>query len=213
MSFIRKIKKGDKIYLAEVENQWVNGRCVQKHLRYIGRQADGETILASSLSNVQIDSVKLFGPLLVMDFLAKEIQLDELLGEYGPEILSMVYAHCLDYKSVNQMERWFPRTDLALLLSIEKVTERRLLEALDFLEQQDATHFQQRLFQQVQSVYRFPVSAVIYDVTNTYLYGKKCPLGKPGHDKEGVLGRPLIQIGLAVTKDHGIPIEIGRAHV
>jgi transposase len=206
MSFIRKIKKGNKIYLAEVENQWVEGRCVQKHLRYIGRQTDGETILASSLSHVQIDSVKLFGPLLVLDFLAKEIQLEELLGEYGPEILSLVYAHCLDYKSVNQMERWFSRTDLALLLSIEKVTERRLLAALDFLEQQEATLFQQRLFQQVQSVYRFPVSAVIYDVTNTYLYGRKCALSKPGHDKEGVLGRPLIQIGLAVTKDQGIPM-------
>jgi len=206
MSFIRKIKKGDKIYLAEVENQWVQGRCVQKHIRYVGRQADGQTILASSLSHVQVDSVKLFGPLLALDYLAKQIRLEELLGVYGPEILSLVYAHCLDYKSVNQMERWFSRTDLALLLSIEKVTERRLLDALDFLEQQDATDFQQRLFQQVQSVYRFPVSAVLYDVTNTYLYGRSCPMGKQGHDKEGVLGRPLIQIGLAVTKDDGIPI-------
>jgi transposase len=206
MSFIRKIKKSGKVYLAEVENRWVDGRCVQKHLRYIGREADGKTVLASSLSHVQIDSVKLFGPLLVLDFLAKDIHLDRLLGTYAPEILSMVYAHCLDYKSVNQMERWFSRTDLALLLSIEKVTERKLLEALDFLEQQDATHFQQKLFRQVQSVYRFPVSAVIYDVTNTYFYGRQCPLGKWGHDKEGVDGRPLIQIGLAVTKDQGIPI-------
>jgi hypothetical protein len=47
---------------------------------------------------------------------------------------------------------------------------------------------------------------VIYDVTNTHLYGKKCPLGKLGHDKEGVPGRPLIQIGLGVTQDEGIPI-------
>ena len=206
MSFVRKIKKKGKIYLAEVENQWIDGRCVQKHLRYIGREADGETILASSLSDVKVDSVKLYGPLLVLDYLAKEIALHRQLGEYGPEILSMVYAHCLDYKSINQMERWFSRTDLAMLLPIERVTERRLLEALDSLEQQGDPELQQRLFQQVQLVYRFPVSGVIYDVTNTYLYGRQCPLGKWGHDKEGIKGRPLIQIGLAVTKDHGIPI-------
>src|SRR3990170_8269376 len=93
ISFVRKIKKKGKIYLAEVENQWIDGRCVQKHLRYIGREADGETILASSLSDVQVDSVKLYGPLLVLDYLAKEIALHRQLGEYGPEILSMVYAH------------------------------------------------------------------------------------------------------------------------
>ena len=43
-------------------------------------------------------------------------------------------------------------------------------------------------------------------MTNTYLYGKRCPFGKAGHDKEGVKGRPLIQIGLGVTKNEGIPI-------
>jgi transposase len=43
-------------------------------------------------------------------------------------------------------------------------------------------------------------------VTNTYFYGKKCPLAKLGKDKEGVKGRPLIQIGLGVTKQKGVPV-------
>ena len=36
MSFIRAIKKGDKTYYQEVENKWINGKTVQKHIRYIG---------------------------------------------------------------------------------------------------------------------------------------------------------------------------------
>ncbi len=40
MSFIRKIKRAGRVYLAEVENQWVNGKCVQRHIRYVGREAD-----------------------------------------------------------------------------------------------------------------------------------------------------------------------------
>jgi hypothetical protein len=33
MSFIRKIKKGDKTYLAEVENRRVEGKVVQRFIR------------------------------------------------------------------------------------------------------------------------------------------------------------------------------------
>ncbi len=207
MSFVRKIRKNGKIYLAEVENQWINGRCVQKHIRYIGKEVDGQTILNSSLSNVEVDEVKLYGPLLVLDAIAKTIKLAEFLGEYGKEILSMVYAHCLDYKSINQMERWFERTDLAMLLPLEDVTERKLLDALDSLESMDLPQLQWRIFQKTVKTYQITVSSIIYDVTNTYLYGKHCSLAKLGHDKEGVKGRPLVQVGLAVTKNYGIPIS------
>ena len=206
MSFIRKIKRGGKVYLAEVENKWIDGKCVQKHLRYVGKEADEQTRLSTSLSDVAVDSVKLYGPLLVLNCLAQEIGLAHLLGEYGDELLSLVYAHCLDYKSLNQMPQWFKRTDLNLLLDLDDLTEKRLLNALDALEGHDAEQLQQAIFAAVQQRYHFPVSGVIYDVTNTYLYGKKCPFAKYGHDKEGVKGRPLIQIGLGVTEEHGIPL-------
>lgn len=206
MSFIRKIRKNSKVYLAEVENQWIDGRCVQKHIRYIGKEADGKTILSASLSNVLVDDIKVYGPLLVLDHIAKQIGLPEFLGEYWREILSLVYAHCLDYKSLNRMEKWFKRTDLAMILSLEELTERRLQEALDWLENADALRLQQRIFKRVVDVHQISVSGIIYDVTNTYLYGKRCCMGKLGHDKGGVKGRPLIQVGLAVTKDEGIPL-------
>jgi transposase len=206
MSFIRKHRVGDKIYLAEVENRWVDGKVVQRHIRYVGKEADGKTILSTSMSDVQVDQVKLYGPLLVLNHLAQEIGLLDHLGKYGPEILSMVYAHCLDYESINQMPSWFARTDLNLLLNLEKVTEERLLNALDILQRQDPEVLQRNIFNSVRDKYKIKDAGIIYDVTNTYLYGKKCTLGKEGHDKEGVRGRPIIQIGLAVTKEAGIPV-------
>src|SRR6266849_1073995 len=135
MSFIRRIKKGDKTYLAEVENSWVNGKCVQRHIRYVGKEADGKTILSSSISDVEIDQVKLYGSLLVLHHLASQINLADHLGPLAGEILSLVYAHCLDYKSVNQMPGWFERTDLNMMLLLENLTEDRLLKALDSLEE------------------------------------------------------------------------------
>ena len=127
MSFIRRIKRKDSIYLAEVENRWINGKCVQKHIRYVGKEADDKTVLSTALADLEVEQVKAYGPLLVLDPLAQAIGLQEQLGEYGAEILSMVYAHGLDYKSINPMEQWFERTDLKLLLGIEGVTERHLL--------------------------------------------------------------------------------------
>ena len=50
VGFVRKIKKGDKVYLAEVENRWVDGKCVQKHIRYVGKEASGKTVLSASIS-------------------------------------------------------------------------------------------------------------------------------------------------------------------
>ena len=70
MSFIRKIKKGDKTYLAEVENRRVEGKVVQRFIRYVGKQADGRTVLSTSLSDVEVAEVKLYGPLLVLHYLA-----------------------------------------------------------------------------------------------------------------------------------------------
>jgi transposase len=160
------------------------------------------------MSDVQIDQVKLYGPILVLNHLSQEIGLVDHLGKYGPEILSMVYAHCLDYESINQMSAWFERTDLNVLLNLEGVTEERLLKALDALQSQDPEQLQKTIFESVGKKYNINDTGIIYDVTNTYLYGKKCPLGKEGHDKDGVRGRPLIQIGLAVTRQAGIPVFI-----
>jgi len=179
---------------------------VQRHVRYIGREVDGRTVLSVSMSDVEVDEVKLYGPLLVLHHLAQQIRLPEVLGSYANEILSLVYAHCIDFQSINQMERWFERTDLNMILNIEGLTEKRLLEALDDLQSMDGDKLQSKIFDSVKDHYDLHPSGVVYDVTNTYLYGKHCSLGKLGHDKEGVKGRPLIQIGLAVTKEDGIPI-------
>jgi len=43
MSFIRKIKQRGKIYYAEVENIWIDGKCIQRHIRSIGTDPEHPT--------------------------------------------------------------------------------------------------------------------------------------------------------------------------
>lgn len=206
MSFIRKIRRGNRVYLAEVETKRVEGKVVQRHIRYVGKERDDKKTITTPLSDVSVEQVKLCGPLLVLDHLARTVQLHSVLGAFAPEILSLVYAHCIDYQSVNKMERWFERTDLNMILGLDGLTEARLLSAMDSLEELDPIVLQRRIFQNTREHYPLGNQGVIYDVTNTYFYGKQCPLGKYGKDKEGVKGRPLIQIGLGVTRKHGVPV-------
>ncbi len=93
-----------------------------------------------------------------------------------------------------------------MLLDLDGLTEERLLNALDSLEAHDAVELQKAIFESVRSHYELNPKGIIYDVTNTYLHGRKCPFGRLGKDKEGVKGRPLIQIGLGVTQEEGVPV-------
>lgn len=206
MSFIRKIRVRGRVYLAEVENVRVDGKVVQRHIRYVGRAADGSKKLTTTLSHVSVDQVRAFGPLLVLDRLARNIGLHDELGPFAAEILSLVYAHCMDYKSVNKMEQWFGRTDLNMMLGLEGLTESRLLDAMDSIQKLDLDVVQRRIFEKTRTRYKLGNRGVIYDVTNTYFHGRRCPLGKFGKDKDGVKGRPIMQIGLGVTRNDGVPV-------
>jgi len=206
MVFIKKIKKGGKTYLIKVEGYRENGKVKHRYLEYIGKEVDGKTILSGSISNIEIENVKVYGPLMVLNHLAQEIRLAEILGEYGEEILSMVYAHCVEPKSINQMGRWFEKTDLNFILDLHSVTESRLLDALDSINKHGSERIQKDIFDEVKKKYDIDTNGVLYDVTNTYFYGNKCPWGKKGKSKEKQNDKPLVQIGLGVTRKDGIPL-------
>lgn len=205
MTFIRKIKRGKYTYLAEVENVWNEGKVKQKHIRYVGKEIDGKRILSGSVENSEVTRVAIYGPLLVLNELAKQINLHSILKEYAPEILSMVYSHCIDPRTLNKMEDWFSRTELNRILNLDKLTERRLIDSMDSINNEDRNDLlQETIFQSVNSKFNLLKNSFFYDITNIYFFGSKCNLAKRSKSKEGGYKR-IVQIGLAVT-DEGIPV-------
>jgi len=205
MSFIRKIKKGDSVYLAEVENQRIEGKVVQKHLRYVGKQVDDKPILTGSVERSSVDKVTIFGPLLVLDEVAKQIDLAEALGDYGDYLLSLAFAHCVAPDSLRGMTEWYQKTEISNLLDIPKITYKKLVEAIDYLDGMDGDKVQERIFSRLKDNLSLSPSGYFYDITNVYFYGVCCPLAKKGQNAER-RNLPQIQIGLAITKEEGIPI-------
>ena len=68
----------------------MNGKVVTEYIRYLGKEVDGETHLSVSLSNIELEQVKVYWPLIILNHITNEIGLSSLLGEYGDEILSML---------------------------------------------------------------------------------------------------------------------------
>lgn len=207
LSFIRKIKRNGRIYLAEVRNQRDAGKVRQHVVRYLGLAPDQEAhSFPKSIAELKIDGSRVFGSVIVLDFIARQLGLYEILGEHAHGILALVFCHCHDYRSVLKVEQWFEKTDLKQIFAGKDISEKVLRNAIEALEKFDQLALQKSIFEKLVEFCKPDKSSVIYDVTNTYFTGNAANLGKQGKDKEGVRGRRLIQIGLAVTKQHGLPI-------
>ena len=207
MGFIRKIKRNGKIYLAEVKNQRVDGKVKQSFIRYIGKDPDSEkSAFPNSPTASTPSDVKVYGSVLALNSIARRLGLFDLIGEHANAIMTLVFCHCHDYRSVADTEKWFKQTDLAHIFGIENITEKKLRNALEYLETLDHFQLQKSIFEMACKVCEEKPTSVIYDVTNIHFEGIHCEIAKYGKDKKNVKGRRLVQIGLVITKKLGLPI-------
>jgi len=56
MAFIRKIKKGDAIYLAKVESYRQDGKVKQRVLEYVGKEEDGVPIQKVDINKIEVEN-------------------------------------------------------------------------------------------------------------------------------------------------------------
>lgn len=204
MVFIKRIKRGNHVYLAEVKSVRDGDKVKHEFIRYVGKEVDHKTILSGSVARSEVTRVSVYGPLLVLHDLASSLGLPKSLGEMSPYILSLVYAHCVEPGSLVSMQKWYERSDLQYLLGLKELGYDKLLAALDSINGREKD-IQKSMFESAKEMFDIHPEGVFYDVTNVYFYGSECDMAKRGHNKEG---RPLdqVQIGLAVTKDESIPM-------
>jgi len=203
MSFIRKIKKGPHVYLALVENKRIEGRVVQKVIRYIGKEINGKVQKRVATTDVQVASVRRFADVLAIHKIAQWLSLEELLGERGKYALAFVYSHLLDRPSIRKLEEWFWGTEIPQLLGLQEISTTKLYETLGEVNEMDFAKVEEHILRKLRPYEKDKMSAII-DVTDTYFEGgtleDRCRRGKDGKY------RKLIQIGLGVTQKYGFPI-------
>jgi hypothetical protein len=158
------------------------------------------------VSNLKVGQVKVYGAIIALESIARELGLFDLLGDIAAPILTLVFAHCLDYQSVADAKEWYELTDLPDIFGYQKMPINKLHNAIELLSKRDSSAIQMSVFENLCNVLGEDSSGVVYDATNTYLAGGRSSLANKGKDKEGVRNRKLIQIGLGVTRGLGIPI-------
>lgn len=206
MAFIRKIKVGKKVYLAEVKSYRENGKIKQKFIRYLGREVNGKAVKRVLTSDIQAISVKQSLDVLAIDKIAEELKLKEI--SYKPA-LSLAYSQLLEKMSITKIEDWMKYTEIPDVLGIKIPNVKELYESLADIAEDDFDKINDNMFAVFESYENIKESAII-DVTDTYFAGTSFNI-KRRKGKDGQISK-LIQIGLAVSFKNGFPIFHKKYH-
>ena len=140
----------------------------------------------------------------------KKLRLDRTIaGTASPErqrAIALIAARILDPGSKLATARGLAqataRDSLAETLDIGDTDENDLYAAMDWLlERQDA--IERRLAKR----HLADGALVLYDLTSSYLEGRRCPLAKRGHSRDGKRGKLQIEFGL-LCDQAGCPVAV-----
>ncbi len=203
MSFIRKIKKGNSVYLAEVSSYREDGKVKQKVIKYLGKEVDGKPVRKVTSDDIEISNVKHYLDYYILNEIAKSLNLHCLLGDKSKYILLLVYTQLITRKSIYKLPEYIENTALKSILNIEKIIDKNLYEALDDLEDLDFNEIENKIFNYFNDIIKKKQTMII-DVTDTYFNGSAADW-KSRKGKDGKYSK-LIQIALAISKEEGFPI-------
>lgn len=205
MAFVRKIKKKSGTYLALVEGKRVGGKVTQKVIKYLGKEIGGKPMKRVNPFETRVTKVVHSADVLVIDKLAKMLDLPSLLGRDAPYILSLVYSHMIERPSISKLEGWFTQTEIPAVVGLEEISTVGLYDALAELSQKDFSEVEQKLFANFKLREKNP-GLIVMDVTDTYFEGNSMNW-KRRRGKDGKYGK-LLQVSLMTTRENGFPVSM-----
>lgn len=206
MAFIRKIKKKSGTYLAKVESYRIDGKVRQRVIEYLGKEIDGKAEKRVLASEIKVDNVKRSFDVLAVDTIARELGITTLANKH---LLALIYSQVLEKRSINQLEEWLRFTEIPDVLGIEKVSTKSLYESFGDIDENEMSAINEKLYDIFKKCDKSCDVAVI-DVTDTYFEGSHEDI-KRRKGKDGKV-RKLLQIGLAVSFEHGFPLFYKKYH-
>jgi len=142
----------------------------------------------------------------------RDLDLERLLGRERCRerdlVVAMIVQRVIAPGSKLSATRRFSQTTLGGELELGEVKEAELLGAMDWLlERQD------RIEKTLARRHLPPAGEnggeafVLYDLSSSYLEGRKCPLGKLGYSRDGVKGKLQVNYGL-ICSPEGRPVAV-----
>ncbi|MBU7009144.1 MAG: hypothetical protein HXS46_00520, partial [Theionarchaea archaeon] len=125
MSFLKTSKKKSGTYVYEVEGyRDEEGKVRHRYIRAVGKlDKDGNIIPNMKVKDLEVETVKLHGPVHALHAVSKDLGLEDILGDYSAEILMLVYSHILRPESLNNIKRaiqWIDTDEIGLELPVSR---------------------------------------------------------------------------------------------
>ena len=117
-------------------------------------------------------------------------------------VIAMIASQLIHSSSKLSVSRLWEATTLGEELSVQDADENELYAAMDWLYER-----QGRIEKKLAGRHLKEGGIVLYDVTNSFYEGKRCPLAKYGYAKDGNKGLPVIAYGV-ITDEEGRPIAV-----
>ena len=176
------------------------GKVKHRYLISLGKlNEDGELIPRMNIENVEVETVRLHGPVHALHAITEEVGLEFIIGDYAAEILALVYSHILRPESLTNIKRalkWIDTDEIELDVPVSR---KRFEYAMDELETR-TQYVERELYERISE--HCSMNTLFYDVTSIYFYGVHVMRAKRGYGST----LPQIGIGLAVESEYGIPL-------
>lgn len=236
MSFKKRVKRGDKVYVYEVESYREEGKVKQRYLGYLGveKQTPEGTVFQPAhtelLNRLILTENVHLGDVAVLYQLAQELKIAETIDNFsmkggglpaGMQLVLMAINHTIKPVSLNQFASWYDDTALPQITNINsnKLNKDNLSGAMDGICREIKNKDQEvirvvdqtlnickNLMEIWQELYDISLDALYYDITSTYFEGAKCVLAKLGYSRDKKIGKVQINIALVVTRNWAFPI-------
>lgn len=204
MAFIRKIKKGESVYLAKVESFREDGKVRQRVIEYVGKEVNGVAVQKIDINKLEVTNVKHYADVTVIYQLCKQLNLHYLLGKHHKAIIALLIAHLVCKGSILRISEWIDQSTIKETVGLDEITTDMLYNSLDYLESFDFDKIEQALYEHWNVIAPADNKAYVLDVTDTYYNGREYK-SSLRRGKDGKVSK-LIQIGLAVSFENGFPI-------
>jgi transposase len=117
-------------------------------------------------------------------------------------IVARILAPASKLATARGLDKQTACSSLGALLGLELVDEDQRYEAMDWLQSR-----QERIEEKLAQRHLQQGTGVLYDVTSTYLEGRRCTLARYGHSRDERPGNLQIVFGL-LTNQEGCPVAV-----
>ncbi len=176
-------------------------------LEAVRRSLAGETLVSSTERFAVARSLP-HGHVAAVLGVLRELDIERLLGRERCRerdlVVAMVCQRLLAAGSKLSATRRLSQTTLGEELDLGEVKEAELMGALDWLGER-----QGRIERALARRHLGGEGFVLYDLSSSYMEGRKCPLAALGHSRDGKRGKLQITYGLTCSpQGHPVAVEV-----